>query len=293
MEPATGIFSKQTGIRSGNRYLLTEKPLVMGILNVTPDSFYDGGMYQTREMIGIRASRMLEEGADILDIGACSTRPGSKQPDEAEEWKRLSVALEFIRDEFPEAVLSVDTFRAGIAARSVEEFGAEMINDVSGGNADPDMFATVGRLNVPYVLMHMQGTPSSMQQDPRYGDVVEDISLFFAERIRELNRMGVSDIILDPGFGFGKDLDHNYELMARLADFRIFERPLMVGISRKSMISKVLAGAAESSLNGTTVLNAAALLSNADILRVHDVRQARECITLTERIKSAKNELYL
>lgn len=272
-------------IRTGDRLLSLEKPLIMGIINVTPDSFYDGGMYQTRELIGMKASRMLEDGATILDVGACSTRPGSVETDEETEKGRLQVALDVIRSEFPDSVISVDTYRAGIAEWAVKEFGVQIINDISGGNQDPGMFATIGRLRVAYVLMHMLETPRTMQVNPHYTDVIQDISLFFADRINKLSEAGVADIILDPGFGFGKTIDHNYTLLARLAEFRSFERPILVGLSRKSMIYNVLNGVPESSLNGTTVLNTAALLNGANILRVHDVRQASECIQLNNKIK--------
>lgn len=257
----------------------------MGIINVTPDSFYDGGMYQTRELIRMKAVRMLEDGASILDVGACSTRPGSIEPDEKTEKERLNLALMVIRSEHPDSLISVDTYRSNIAEWAVKQHGVQMINDVSGGNQDPEMFKTIGRLRVAYVLMHMLGSPRTMQNNPHYADVVNDISLFFAARIRQLTELGVADIILDPGFGFGKTLDDNYDLLTRLPEFRMFERPLMVGLSRKSMIYNVLKGAPESSLNGTTVINSLALIKGADILRVHDVRQAHECIQLIDKIK--------
>jgi dihydropteroate synthase len=234
----------------------------------------------------MKAGRMLEDGAAILDVGACSTRPGSVEPDEETEKERLDLALAAIRSEYPGSVISVDTYRSAIAEWAVKEHGVQMINDVTGGNRDPRMFSTIGRLRVAYVLMHMLGSPRTMQDNPRYSDVVSDISLFFAARIRELEKSGVADIIIDPGFGFGKTLDHNYELLSRLHGFRMFERPLLVGLSRKSMIYSVLNGAPESSLNGTTALNALALIKGVDILRVHDVKQAHECIQLIDRIKS-------
>lgn len=229
---------------------------------------------------------MLEDGADVLDIGACSTRPGSVEPDEETEKGRLKQALSVIRMEYPDTAISVDTFRSGIAEWSVKEYGVQMINDVSGGNLDSRMFETIGRLKVAYILMHMLGSPGTMQADPRYQDVVGDLSLFFADRIRKLTQEGVADIILDPGFGFGKTIDHNFNLLSRLREFTMFERPILVGLSRKSMIYKVLNGAPESSLNGTTILNAAALMNGAAILRVHDVKQARECIQLFEKLKN-------
>jgi dihydropteroate synthase len=285
MIPTGQILNIPGYLRAGNRLLSFEKPLIMGIINVTPDSFYDGGMYQSRDMIRMKAGRMLEEGASILDVGACSTRPGASEPDEETEKSRLNLALTAIRESFPDSVISVDTCRSGIAEWSVNEHGVHIINDVSGGNRDPAMFETIGRLRVAYVLMHMQGSPRTMQNHPQYTDVVSEISLFFAESIRKLSQSGVSDILLDPGFGFGKTVDHNYELLGRLNEFKIFGKPLLVGLSRKSMICKVLNCAPESALNGTTVVNTVALLKGAGILRVHDVKQANECIQLIEKAK--------
>ncbi len=285
MTPSGQIFTKPHHIRIGETLLSIQKPLIMGIINVTPDSFYDGGMSQTRDLIRLKAGRMLEEGAAILDIGACSTRPGSAEPDEETEKNRLSLALGILRQEYPESVISVDTYRSGIAEWAVKEFGVQIINDISGGNQDSRMFETIGKLRVAYVLMHMLGSPRTMQDNPEYKDVVGDISLFFAEKLRQLSSLGVADVILDPGFGFGKTVDHNYNLLARLPEFAVFERPILVGLSRKSMIYNVLKGAPESSLNGTSILNTVALMKGADILRVHDVKQAHECIQLIERIK--------
>ncbi|MFA6483620.1 MAG: dihydropteroate synthase [Bacteroidales bacterium] len=283
MKPPDQIFRKPRHIRLGKKLLSIGKPLIMGIINVTPDSFYDGGMYQTGEMVRMKAGRLLEEGAAIIDIGACSTRPGSVEPDESTERNRLDEALSVMRTNYPEAIVSVDTYRSGIAEWAVREHGVQMINDVSGGNQDPHMFDIIGKLRVAYVLMHMQGIPRNMQDSPRYTDVVAEISGFFSSRIKELTDRGASDIILDPGFGFGKTLNHNYELLSRLDEFRMFERPLLVGLSRKSMIYSVIRGVPESSLNGTTALNTVALLKSADILRVHDVKQAQECIQLVDQ----------
>jgi dihydropteroate synthase len=279
------IFRKSQNIRIGDRLLSIEKPLIMGILNVTPDSFYDGGMYQTKDLIKIRVKNMLEDGADILDVGACSTRPGSIEPDSETEKQRLDLALNTIRSEYPDSVISVDTYRACIAEWAVREYGVQMINDISGGAQDEAMIPMIGKLRVAYVLMHIQESPRIMQVNPHYSDVFHDVSRYFAERMRVLTESGVADIILDPGFGFGKSLEHNYDLLGRLSDFRMFDRPLLVGISRKSMIYKILKGAPESSLNGTTVINTIALLKGADILRVHDVKQAHECLRLIEMIK--------
>ena len=259
-------------------------PLVMGILNITPDSFYDGGRYETERSIIERCEQIVSGGGKIIDVGAYSSRPGADDVPEAEEWKRVRNALKLIRKEFPDRWLSLDTFRSGIARRAVEEYGVDIINDIYGGNADNRMFKTVGELKVPYILMHMQGTPKSMQNDPRYDDIVADISLFFSGKVNELHSCGVNDIILDPGFGFGKTLEHNYELLSRLKEFELHELPLCIGLSRKSMIYKALGVSAEDSLNGTTVLNTIGLINGANILRVHDVKEAVESIKLVTHL---------
>jgi dihydropteroate synthase len=256
----------------------------MGILNVTPDSFYDGGRYQTTDMIRVRAERMIEEGADILDIGACSTRPGAVVPDAQEEIARLQQALTPILEEFPGMIISVDTYRSSVARWAVENYNVAVINDISGGTMDPGMFSLIADKRVTYVLMHIQGTPQDMQQNPIYQEVTGEIVLDLASKVRKLESMGVPDIWIDPGFGFGKTLEHNYRLLDELGQFRILGKPVMVGLSRKSMIYKVLETGPEAALNGTTVLNTLALMRNADILRVHDVKQAVECIRLTEKI---------
>ncbi len=278
------IFNKPQFLRAGDRLLPLDKPLIMGIINTTPDSFYDGGMYLSPDLIRLKAGSMLEDGADILDVGACSTRPGSIEPDEATEKSRLDGALKAIRREYPDVVLSVDTYRSAIAEWAIKEYGVQIINDVSGGSQDSEMLATVGRSGVSYVLMHMLGLPRTMQDNPMYQEVVHDISLFFAKRIKQLADAGAADIIIDPGFGFGKTIGQNYDLLSRMADFKVFGRPILIGLSRKSMIYKVLKGSPESSLNGTTALNAVALLKGADILRVHDVKQAFECIQLIDKL---------
>jgi dihydropteroate synthase len=279
LEPAK-IFPHQGLIRSGSCLLPLNQPLVMGIINVTPDSFYGGSRYNTQDMIRLQAQRMIEDGADILDIGACSTRPGSVEPEPEEEKRRLDSALTVIRDDFPDTLLSVDTYRSGIADWAINNFGVQIINDISGGTLDPDMYHVIADHQVVYILMHMLGVPRIMQENPVYQNVVGEISLYFAERITLLTQAGVSDIWLDPGFGFGKTIQHNYTLLNHLNDFLIFERPIVVGISRKSMIYKVLKGVPESALNGTSALHAIALIKGAGVLRVHDVRQARECIQL-------------
>ncbi len=277
------IFT-QSPFRFGDKLFLTDQPLIMGILNVTPDSFYDGGRYLSDEMARVQANRLLEEGADILDVGACSSRPGAVEPDASEERARLDRALSIIRSDFPEAVLSVDTYRSSIAEWAIRNYNVQVINDISGGNLDPDMFLTAGRNRTVYILMHMLGNPRIMQENPVYSDVIGDISLFFSDRINRLTDAGVTDIWIDPGFGFGKTLDHNYDLLAGLDRFRIFNRPIVVGVSRKSMIYKILNGVPETSLNGSSVLHTAALLKGADVLRTHDVKQAKECIQLVNRL---------
>ncbi|MCL1943791.1 MAG: dihydropteroate synthase [Candidatus Azobacteroides sp.] len=255
-------------------------PLVMGILNITPDSFYPGSRVQTEEAVSAGARRILSEGGSIIDVGAYSSRPNAGHISENEEMKRLSFALTIILKEHPDAFISIDTFRAGIAERCVKEFGAAVINDISGGEMDPKMFETIAGLQVPYILMHMQGTPQTMQQHTRYEHFIRDVFLYFSKKINRLQLLGVNDIIVDPGFGFSKNLEQNYTLMKYLNYFRIFDHPLLVGISRKSMIYKLSGTTPEESLNGTTVLNTVALMSGAHILRVHDVKEAAEAVKI-------------
>lgn len=263
-------------------------PLIMGILNLTPDSFYEGSRISNEEDLILRASDMLKEGAHILDVGACSTRPGAEQPDEATERKRLFPALQVLRKNFPDAILSVDTWRASIAREAVYEFGVDMINDISAGNLDPAMFQTIAECRVPYIMMHMQGTPQTMQKNPVYQDVVQDILSFFARKTQELVRkFHVHDLFIDPGFGFGKTLEHNYILLENLNVFRMLGFPVVVGISRKSMIHRILSCSPEEALIGTTVLHTIALLKGASILRVHDVKPATEAIRLLNFMKKA------
>lgn len=264
------------------RLLELSTPVVMGIVNLTPDSFHLASRVSEQEAILDLVGRHLREGATILDLGAQSTRPGADLLDAETEWSRLSPALKLIRGNFPEAILSIDTFYASVAERAVAK-GADMINDVSGGQLDAAMFSTIGRLKVPYVLMHMQGTPKSMQRSPEYRDVTAEVIRHLAEGIDRLRQSGVPDVIVDPGFGFGKDLSHNYTLLRNLDAFRVLDAPLLVGLSRKSMVNKVLGTTAEQALNGTTVLNTLALTGGAKILRVHDVREAVEAIRLFER----------
>lgn len=259
-------------------------PRVMGIVNITPDSFFSGSRTEAANEIIERCARIIREGGTIIDVGAQSSSPASRFLDAKEETERLIPALKLIRNEFPDTILSVDTFYADVAKESVEEYGVNIINDISGGQIDERMFPVVAQLNVPYILMHMRGTPQTMQQFTHYDNFIQDILYYFSERKAKLNQLGVSDVIIDPGFGFSKTISQNYELMAYLKYFHIFEEPILVGISRKSMIYKLLGTTPEESLNGTSVLNAVALLSGADILRVHDVKEAVECVKIIENI---------
>lgn len=264
-------------------------PRVMGIINVTPDSFFSGSRAESEGEIIEKAGMMLEEGADFLDIGGWSSRPGAGEITPEEEMKRVINAVRVVSSEFPEAVISVDTYRSEIAERAILEYGAAMINDIAGGEADRLMFQTVARLQVPYIMMHMQGKPDTMQENPFYEDVTAEIIRWFGERIVKLHSMGVNDIIIDPGFGFGKNIRHNFELLKHLGDFSITGLPLLAGVSRKSMIWKTLGITPEEALNGTTVLNTVALLAGADILRVHDVKEAVQAVKLVNSMKYRGN----
>lgn len=258
-------------------------PRVMGIVNVTPDSFFAGSRTQTEDAIARRVEQLMAEGADILDIGGYSSRPGAADVSPEEECERLRLGLGVIRRVSPGAVVSVDTFRADVARMCVEEYGAAIINDISGGELDAEMFPTVARLGVPYVLMHMQGTPQHMQDAPHYDDVLRDVFLYFARKVQQLRDLGTKDIILDPGFGFGKTLEDNYTLLAHLDEFpSVFGLPVLAGVSRKSMITKVLGITPAEALNGTSVLNTLCLTKSASILRVHDVRPAVEAVRLVQ-----------
>lgn len=258
------------------RLLELREPQIMGILNVTPDSFYSDSRTPDEAHITDRVRQMMDEGADMIDVGGYSSRPGADDVTPEEEMARLRRGLRIVRKLYPEVPVSVDTFRADVARMCIEEEGADIINDISGGMMDRQMFRTVARLGVPYILMHMQGTPDTMQVAPHYDNLRREVMLYFAERIDRLCQMGAKDIIVDPGFGFGKTLEHNYELMNHLEDFAVFNLPLLVGISRKSMIYKLTGGTPQTSLNGTTVLNTISLVKGAHILRVHDVKAAAE-----------------
>lgn len=270
------------------RLLELSTPCVMGILNVTPDSFYSGSRMQTEGEIEARVRQILEEGAAIIDVGAYSSRPNADHVSAEEEMNRLRLGLDVLRRTAPDAIVSVDTFRADVARMCVEEYGVAIINDIAAGEMDADMFSTVAELNVPYIMMHMQGTPQNMQQHPHYDNLLREVFLYFARKVQQLRDLGVKDIVLDPGFGFsfGKTLEHNYQLMAHLEEFRLFELPLLVGVSRKSMIYRLLDTTPQEALNGTTVLHTLALMKGADILRVHDVRQAVEAVKIVEAMKA-------
>lgn len=271
----------------GGRLLSLDHPRVMGILNATPDSFYAGSRCGNDEtIIANRARAIIEEGGDMIDVGAYSSRPDATDIPLEEEWQRLDRALSVIRGLYPDAILSVDTFRAEIARRSVERHGVQIINDISGGELDKTMFETVASLHVPYILMHMRGTPQTMQQQTHYDNLMAEITGYFARRVDRLHQLGVSDIILDPGFGFSKTLDDNYLLMHRLHELQPLGLPILTGISRKSMIYKLLGSSPEESLTGTTVLNTIALMGGTHILRVHDVREAVETVKIVTKTLS-------
>lgn len=262
-------------------------PVVMGILNVTPDSFYDGGKYVSEVKVIERIHQIVEEGAGIIDVGAYSTRLGAAFVDEKEELARLAWAVELVRKYYPDVVVSIDTFRSAVAREIIDCLGDVIVNDISGGTMDDGMFDFVAQSGVPYIMMHIQGTPQTMQLNPVYENVVKDVRKFFTDRIAMLNEAGFDNIILDPGFGlgFGKTLDHNYELMDGMDSYLDLEYPILVGISRKTMIYKLIGGTANEALNGTTVLNTLALLKGASILRVHDVREAVEAVKITEKMR--------
>ena len=280
------FYKKKNTVNLNGNLVDLSTPVVMGILNVTPDSFYDGGEYTNETAIIKRAKQIIEEGGQFIDIGAMSTRPGAKEISFQEEFDRLLPAVRAVKKEFPEALLSVDTYRTEIIQSVYNEIGDFIVNDISGGTFDSKMFETVAELHLPYILMHTKGKSDSMQNNPVYDDVLKEVILFLSAQVQKLKLLGVCDIIIDPGFGFGKTIDHNYELLNRLDAFKIFELPVLVGISRKAMIWRELAINPDKSLNGTTVLNTLALTGGADILRVHDVKEAVETLKLVGKIKS-------
>ena len=273
-------------INANGRLMDLSHPQVMGILNVTPDSFYAGSRKQNETEIVARVHQIIDEGGNIIDIGAYSSRPNAAEVSTSEEMQRLRFGLDIIRREVPDAVVSVDTFRADVAQMCVEEYGVAMINDISAGEMDKNMFATVARLGIPYIIMHMQGTPQTMQKHPHYDNVLKEVLFYFAEKVQRLRDLGMKDIILDPGFGFGKTLEHNYALLNQLEEFSVFELPILIGVSRKSMIYKLLDCTPEDALNGTITVNTIALMKGADLLRVHDVKAASESIKIVEATRS-------
>lgn len=277
----------QKNINVGGKILPLDPPLIMGILNVTEDSFFDGGRYLTEEAVVDRVGQMLAAGADIIDIGAVSTRPGAQDLPEQEEIDRIRRAVTLVHGRFPDAIISVDTWRASVA-RAAVPCGAHIINDVSGGTFDPDMIPTIGQLQVPYILMHTPGKPDTMQQHTDYEDILSEMIQFFGQQIEKLHEAHVHDIILDPGFGFGKTLEQNYFVLKNMDAFQVFDLPILVGISRKSMIYKLLGTTPDNALNGTTVVNTLALMKGAHILRVHDVKEAVEVRKIFETFIKSK-----
>lgn len=278
------LFSRNFSLNLGGQLLDLSSPAVMGIINATPDSFFQGSRVPEPKIAVEIARKMMDEGAAILDVGAVSTRPGAKEISEEEEVERISPVIEAIRQDLPEAVISIDTWRSSVVRTMHERFKIHMVNDISAGNLDPKMFSCVADLRIAYVMMHMQGNPKSMQESPQYDNVVDDIIQFFGEKIYKLKKLGVNDVILDPGFGFGKSAEQNYQLLRELDAFAITELPLMVGLSRKSMIYNALEKGPASALNGTTAAHMAALLGGASILRVHDVKEAIETVKIFRQI---------
>lgn len=279
------FYKKKPTIALNGELIDLSSPVVMGVLNCTPDSFYDGGAYQSDLAILTRAAQIIEQGGRFIDVGGMSTRPGAVEISVEEELNRIIPAVKLIRKEFSKVSLSVDTYRAEVVVKLHAEVGDFLVNDISGGQFDEQMFLTVAALNLPYLLMHSKGKSLDMQDNPQYKDVVKEIILYLSHQIQKLKQFGISDILIDPGFGFGKTTEHNFELLNRLDSFAIFELPIVVGLSRKSMICKLLDIDPSESLNGTTVLNTMALSNGCDILRVHDVKEAIEAIRLVEKTK--------
>jgi len=286
------FFNKKQNLRIKGNYLQLDVPKVAGILNVTPDSFYDGGRYTGKESIAAQVEKMISEGADIIDIGASSSRPGAKEISSAEEYRRLAETLQIIRTRWPRTIISVDTTKAEIAKKVIENYQVDIINDISGGLADDDMFDIIATYQVPYVIMHMKGVPETMQQHAHYDDLIREVLGYFSERLQDARKKGIHDIIIDPGFGFAKTPEHNFQLLCHLSLFRILELPLMVGLSRKSLIYRTLNITPGESLNGSTALHTMALERGADILRVHDVKEAKQTIELFQRMKTEGNKYY-
>ncbi|MEJ7823312.1 MAG: dihydropteroate synthase [Chitinophagaceae bacterium] len=273
-------------LNCNGKLLVIDKPMVMGIINLTPDSFYEGSRQQTNASIIAQASKMIDEGVDIIDVGGQSTRPGSNRISAKEELHRVIPAIEIILKDFPETIISVDTYQSAVAKEAIKT-GASIINDISAGNMDKDMLETVAKLQAPYICMHMKGTPQDMQVDASYDNVTREVLDFFIQKTEQCRAAGINDVIIDPGFGFGKTISHNFTLLKELTAFKMLEKPIMAGLSRKSTIYKTLGATAGEALNGTTALNTLAIQNGANILRVHDVKEAREVIKLYERYVSA------
>jgi dihydropteroate synthase len=280
-------LKKPESINAGGKLLNIRSPKVMGIINVTSDSFYGKSRFSSDEEAVATVGRMLEDGAAIIDVGGMSTRPGAIAIPEEEERRRVIATMKILRSEFPQAVLSVDTYRSSIAREAFYEAGADMINDISGGTMDDGMIPLIAELNIPYIMMHIRGTPATMQENPVYDDVVTDILRWFGSRLPSLLEAGVKDIIIDPGIGFGKTIEHNFSIVNRLSELAILQLPVLAGVSRKSMIWRTLECTADNALNGTTALNMAALMNGADILRVHDVAEAVQTIRLYEKMRES------
>ena len=278
-------FNPSNKIEVKNTSLDLSTPKIMGIINMTDDSFYDGGTNYNSNKTLKKVTKFIKEGADIIDIGGYSSRPGAKNISIKEEWKRIKDIIPIVNKNFPKTIISVDTFRSEIAKRAIEN-GAHIINDITGGSIDKCLFDTVASLKTPYILTHLKGNPENMQENPNYNSVINEITEYFQKKIKTLKSKGINNIIIDPGFGFGKSLQHNYEILNNLNKFKKFNLPILVGVSRKSMIYKLLKTNPKEALNGTTIVNTLCLLGGANILRVHDVKEAKECIKI---IKFAQN----
>lgn len=278
------VFSSNKTLNVGGRLIHFDSPKIMGILNITPDSFFDGGMLTDEKSVLLKAEKMISDGADFIDVGGYSSRPGASDISEKEELDRVIPTIEAIIKRFPECILSIDTFRSEVAKQAIES-GALMVNDISGGALDSEMFALVARHHVPYILMHMKGTPQTMKSMAEYENLISEMLDYFHPKIDQLQQLGVADIMIDPGFGFAKTIAHNFELLKHLELLKVLNQPMVIGLSRKSMIWKTLNTDPENALNGTTVLNTIALLKGASILRIHDVKEAVEAVKLTNFVR--------
>ena len=283
------FFYEKNIINCNGKFIDLSRPVIMGILNLTSNSFYDGGKFQNNSKIKLQIKKMIKEGASIIDIGCVSTKPGVKLIPEKEEMKKIIKNLTFIRKNFPDIIISIDTFRSKVAEACIN-IGVNIINDISGGNLDKNMFDVIAKYQIPYILTHMKGEPSSMQENPKYYNLIKEIINFFEYKINKLNQLGINDIIIDPGFGFGKTTKHNYQILNNLNLFKVFKKPILIGISRKSMINQVLNTKPKEALNGTTIINTLCLEKGAKILRVHDVQEAKECIEIYNFKNQAKQE---